>query len=217
MNILKIYIIYRLPIAALLIVLGVLSHLYFDVVTAWICYVLALFSIILYFMVGTMRLVQKEVEEGNVEQAQKYLNMIKFPKLLFKPVRVGYYMLQSNLALTSADYAKAEKNARMSLKTKSSIAGDTTGVSLMQLGFIQIKNGNIKEARQTLMEAVKAGIPDKEALAGVHLQLCSIELQRHQNRVAKEHFRKAKALKPKTEELASQIKIMDKQLARLPG
>jgi Tfp pilus assembly protein PilF len=87
----------------------------------------------------------------------------------------------------------------------------------MQLGFIELKKGNTKAARQNLLDAVKAGIPDKENLAAVYLQLCNIEAQRMQDKVAKIYFKKAKDLKPKTEELANQIKMLDKQIARMPG
>jgi hypothetical protein len=66
------------------------------------------------------------------------------------------------------------------------------------------------------MEALKAGIADKESLAAAYLQLCSIVLQRSQNKIAKEYFRKAKAQKPKAEEIVKQIKTMEKQLARIP-
>lgn len=216
-QVLKFYILYRLPISILLIGLGVWAHIYDDAITAWICYVLATFSIILYFMLGTMRLVQEAIAEGDVDGAMRYIKMIKFPRLLFKPIRSGYYMLQSNLAMASDDLTTAEKNIRKSLDTKSTIVGDMKGENLLQLGFIQLKKGSHKEARLTLVEAVKAGIKDNEALATAYLQLCSLEIQRNQNRIAKEYFRKAKALKPKNEELVKQIKMMDKQIARIPG
>jgi len=217
MKVLRFYILYRLHISVLLIVLGVLSHLYYDVITAWICYVLAFISLLLYFMVGTMRLVQEAVTDGDVEAAGRYMKQIRFPRLLFKPVRAGYYMLQSNLAMVSDDFETAEKNIRKSLNTKSSIIGDMKGENLLQLGFIQLRKGNHKEARLTLVEAVKTGISDKESLATAYMQLCSLELQRTQNKVAKEYFRKAKALKPKNEEIVKQIKAMEKQIARIPG
>jgi len=137
--------------------------------------------------------------------------------LLLKPIRSGYYMLQSNLSLASDDLTTAETNIRKSLKTKSSIVGDVQGTNLMQLGFIQLKQGKTKEARLTLIDAVKAGIPDKESMAAVYLQLCSIEIQRKQNKVGKEYFRKAKALKPKSEEIVKQLTMMEKNIARLPG
>ncbi len=217
MKVLRFYILYRLQIILILFGLGILSHIYYDVITAWICYVLATFSLVLYFMIGTMRIVQEAVAEGDVEKATRYIKKIKFPRLLFKPIRSGYYMLQSNLAMATDDLTTAESNIRKSLNTKSSIVGNVKGENLLQLGFIQIKKGNHKEARLTLVEAVKTGIADKEALAAAYLQLSSLEVQRTQNRIAKDYFRKAKALKPKSEELVKQLKTMEKQLARMPG
>lgn len=217
MKILRFYILYRLPIIALLIILGVLAHIYDDPISAWLMYILAFISILLYFMMGTMRLVQEAVSEGDVDRAMRYLKMIKFPRLLLKPIRSGYYMLQSNMALASDNLQEAEKNVRKSLNTKSKLVGDMQGANLMQLGFIQLKKGDIKEARKNLMEAVKVGIPDKESMAAVYLQLSSIEIQRKQYKVGKDYFKKAKNLKPKSDELVKQIQLMEKSVARLPG
>lgn len=217
MKFLRFYILYRLEIIIGLVVLGVVSHIFWDAVTAWICYILAFISLLLYFMMGTMRLVQEAVQDGDVDLAMTYMNKIKFPRLLFKPIRSGYYILQSNLSMATNDLDKAEANIRKSLKIKSKIVGDMEGANLMQLGFIELKKGNTKQARLHLMEAIKAGIPDKESLAAAHLQLCNIEAQRMQYRIAKQHFKKAKDLKPKTEEIASQIRQMEKQIARMPG
>ena len=217
MKFLRFYILYRLQFIIALIALGVLSHFFLDPVTEWICYSLAIISIVLYFMMGTMRIVQEAVTDGDVEKAQLYLDKIIFPRLLFKPIRSGYYMLQSNLSMASNDLDKAESNIRQSLKIKSKITGDMEGSNLMQLGFIELKKGNTKQARIHLMEAVKAGIPDKESLAAAHLQLCNIEAQRMQYKIAKQHFKKAKDLKPKNDEILSQLKQMEKQISRMPG
>jgi tetratricopeptide (TPR) repeat protein len=217
MKVLRFYILYRLPIIVVLIGLGVLSHVNHDAVTAWICYILAGISLLLYFMMGTMRLVQEAITEGDPELAMKYIKKIKFPRLLFKPIRSAYYMIQSNLFLATDDLTAAENNIRKSLQTKSKIVGDVEGTNLMQLAFIQLKKGQIKEARLNLQAAVKAGIPDKESLAACYLQLSSIEIQRKQNKIGKEYFRKAKALKPKSDEIVKQIQQMEKHIARLPG
>lgn len=216
-KILRFYILNRLLIAGLLIVAGILFHLYVDTVMAWLCYIFAFISIVLYFTIGTMRLVQEAVTEGDVDAAVAYIKMIKYPRLLFKPVRSAYYMLQSNFSLATEDFSTAEENIKKSLKTKSKMVGDTEGISLMQLGFIQIKKGNYKEARVTLQEALKAGLPDKESRAATYLQLCSLEIQRNQNRIAKEYFKKAKAQNPRSEEIVKQIKMMEKQITRMPG
>ncbi|MCE3279498.1 MAG: hypothetical protein K0S44_1689 [Bacteroidetes bacterium] len=217
MKFLRFYIIYRLPIIVVLIGLGILSHIYDDAITAWLLYIAAAISLLLYFMMGTMRLVQEAVTEGDPELAMKYIKMIRFPRLLFKPIRAAYYMIQSNLSLATDDLQTAEKNIRKSLNTKSKIVGDMQGTNLMQLAFIQLKKGEMKEARLNLIAAVKVGIPDKESLAACYLQLSSIEIQRKQNKVGKEYYRKAKALKPKSEEIVKQIQQMDKHISRLPG
>ncbi len=216
-KVLNFYIIYRLPIIILLIGLGILSHYLKDEITAWLLYITAGISLMLYFMMGTMRVVQDAVQEGEIEKAQKYLSQIKFPRLLLKPIRSAFYMVQSNLFMASDNLAGAESNIRKSMKTKSKLVGDMEGANLMQLAFIQLKKGEMKEARLNLIAAVKAGITDKESLSACYLQLTSIEIQRKQNRVAKEYFKKAKALKPKTDELVKQIKEMDKHIVRLPG
>ena len=217
MKFLRFYILYRLQIIVALIVLGVLSHLFLDAVTAWICYSFAFVSLLLYFMIGTMRIVQEAVQEGDVESAMLYMNKIKYPRLLLKPVRSGYYMLQSNLSFASNDLEKAEAHIRQSLKIKSKIVGDMEGANLMQLGFIELKKGNSKQGRVHLLEAVKAGIPDKESLAAVYLQLSAIEAGRLQYKIAKQFFKKAKDLKPKSTEVVNQIKTFEKQINRMPG
>ena len=217
MKVLRFYILYRLYVAVALVVGGVLSHVYGDPILAWILYILAFFSILLHFLIGPMRLVKDSVESGNVEEAVELINKVKFPKLLVKPIRSAYYMLQSTLNLATNDLSSAENNIRKSLSTSSSLTGDMRGTNLMQLGFIQLRQGKTKEGRANLLEAVKAGIPDKESLASVYLQLCSIEIQRQQNRAGKAYFKKAKDLNPKNKEVADQIRMMEKTISRLPG
>lgn len=217
MKLLRLYILYRLYFALGLIVAGVLSHLYADVILAWILYVLAFVSVLLHYMIGTMRLVKDAVEAGNVDLATAYIQKIKRPNWLIKPVRSAYYMLQSTMSMATNDLSTAEDNIRKSLKTKSSLAGDMEGTNLMQLGFIQMRQGKIKEGRANLLAAIQAGIPDKESLAGVYLQLCSIEMQRQQFKVGKSYFKKAKALNPKSKEIVEQIKLLEKSISRLPG
>jgi hypothetical protein len=217
MKILRLYILYRLYFAIGLVIAGVLSHLYADAILAWILYIVAFFSVVLHFAIGTMRLVKDSVESGNVEEAQMLIRKIKYPRLLIKPIRSAYYMLQSTMSMATNDLSTAESNIRKSLSTKSSLTGDMEGTNLMQLGFIQLRQGKTKEGRANLIAAVKAGIPDKESLAGVYLQLCTLEIQRQQNKLGKSYFKKAKALNPKSKEIIEQIKMMEKSISRIPG
>ncbi len=217
MKFLKFYILNRIYFIIGLIVLGIVIYKLGEPVSAWICFILAFFSILLYFMLGTMRLVQEAVQEGDMDNAVSYLNKIKFPNLLFKPVRSAYYMLQSNVAMVNNDLAGAEANIKNSIKHKSKLMGDTEGMTYLQLATIELQKGKTKEARNNLLLALKHGIPDIENKAACYLQLSSIEIERKNFKIGKDYFRKAKALKPKSAQIVSQLKEMDKYMGRIPG
>lgn len=217
MKILRIYILYRLYFVIALLAGGVLSHVFGDPILAWILYILSFFSLLLHFLIGPIRLVKDAIEAGNVEEAIRLVNGVRFPNLLLKPIRGAFYTIKSQLDFANNDLGTAEQNIRKSMASQSALTGDMRGSNLVQLGYIQLKQGKTKEGRASLMEALKAGITDKEAMAGVYLQLCTIEIQRQQYKVGKSYFKKAKELKSKNPEIVEQIKILDKTISRLPG
>jgi Tfp pilus assembly protein PilF len=47
--------------------------------------------------------------------------------------------------------------------------------------------------------------------------LCSVFIQRKDNKTAKMHFKKAKEAKPKQAEILSQIKQIESYIHRIPG
>jgi hypothetical protein len=49
------------------------------------------------------------MENGDMEGAEKVLNAIKFPNLLYKPIRSVYYTLKGNIAMMKEDFTGAEK------------------------------------------------------------------------------------------------------------
>ncbi len=139
----------------------------------------------------------------------------KFPNLLIKPVRQGYYMLQSNFDMANQDLASAEANIRKSLANKSDMLGTSQeGISYLQLGGISLQKGDNKEALKNLKLAVQKGLPDDDNLGTAYLQICTIYAQRREIKVAKEYLRRANALKIKNEELKKQLKEVNKQMAR---
>jgi hypothetical protein len=75
----------------------------------------------------------------------------------------------------------------------------------------------MKEAYEHLRKAVKLGLPDNDNSAAAYLQLCSIAIQRHEYKAAKQYFSKAKSFKATNEQVVSQIKEMTKYMARIPG
>lgn len=165
---------------------------------------------------GPIRLIQEAMQANDMERAKKMMKLVHFPALLFKPIRQGYYMLQSNLAMNDKDYDKAENLMKKSIKSSSKMMGtENEGASYLQLGMIAMQNGKTTEARKNLRTAIQKGLPDNETLAAAYLQLSSIEIQARNLKIGKEYFKKAKKLKPTTPEIKSQLVQMEKYIHRV--
>jgi tetratricopeptide (TPR) repeat protein len=206
----------RLYIAIALIALGFWLGFAVTWWIAWIPFLVAVLMVVAHFMVGPMTLIQGYIEDGDMEGAQKLLDKVKYPKLLYKPVRSSYYMLRANMSTMSEDLDKAEADLKKGLE-----AGmpekEYEGTAYLQLGAIAFKKGNTKEAYEYLRKSVKIGLPDKDSEATAYLQLSGICMQRRDFRSAKTFFSKAKACKAKNEQVVSQIQEMSKYIARIPG
>ena len=184
--------------------------------TAWIPILISLLMIVAYIMVGPMMQIQGYIERGDMEGAKKLLDGVKYPNLLYKPIRSSYYMLKANFSTMDDDLYKAEADLRKGLATGMP-EKEYEGTAYLQLGSIAYKKGNMKEAMEHLRRAVKIGLPDKDNAATAYLQLSAIYMQRRDFKSSKIYFNKAKACKPKNEQVVSQINEMAKYMARMPG
>jgi tetratricopeptide (TPR) repeat protein len=206
----------RLIIAVILIGLG--FYLGFEVSwwLGWLPFFIAAIVIVAHFMVGPVSLMQHYVEDGNVEGAQKLLKRVKYPKLLYKPIRSAYYMLKANFSTMNEDLDGAEAQLREGLA-----AGvddkEFQGTAYLQLGSIAYRKGNMKDAYANLRTAVKAGLPDADSSATAYLQLASICIQRRDFKAAKFYFARAKAAKATNSQILEQLNDMKKYMSRIPG
>ncbi len=207
---------YRLPIAVALIAIG--FWLGFSVTwwLAWIPFLVALILVFAHFFIGPMSLIQGYIEEGDMEGAQRLLDRVKFPKLLYKPVRSSYYMLRANLSSMNNDLDKAEADLKRGLETGMP-EKEYEGTAYLQLGTISMQKGNMKEAYEQLRKAIKIGLPDANNSAAAYLYLSNISMQRRDFRAAKMYFNKARAAKATEPQIVSQLKEMEKYMSRLPG
>ncbi len=214
----KFIVLYRLPLAAALIALGVWMTISVNngVYTSWLFFLIAILMIVAHFMVGPITLIQKFVEGGDVDGAKALLGNVKYPKLLYKPIRSAYYMLKSQFSTINEDYDAAETDIKESLKAGIKEKG-MEGTAYLQLGSIAFKKGDKKGAYTNMRKAVELGLPDKETEATAYLQLAGICADRKDFRGAKHYFKRAKQLKPKGKMLVDQIKEMDKYMSRIPG
>jgi tetratricopeptide (TPR) repeat protein len=211
-------VLYRIPLAIALIGLGVWMTIQMKhgIWVSWIFFLVAILMIVAHFMIGPITLIQKHMEEGDVEGAQALLARVKRPNLLYKPIRSAYYMLKSNFSTMNENFDDAEADIRKSLE-----AGiddkNVQGGAYLQLGMIAYKKGNKKEAYESLKKAIQLGLPDKDSEASAYLQLCSICGERRDFKGMKLYYQKAKACKPKNEMVVGQIKELDKYISRIPG
>lgn len=215
-NLRRLIVFNRLTLAIVLILAGLLLGFKVSWWIAWIPMLVAILMIVAHFMIGPMSLIQGYVESGDLEGAEKLLAKVKYPKLLYKPVRSSYHMLQANMHTMTDDLDKAESSLRKSLEAGITEKG-FEGTAYLQLGAIAQKKGNIKEAYEQIRKAIKLGLPDKDNEASAYLQLSSICMQRRDFRASKQYFAKAKACKATNVQILDQIKEMQKYIARMPG
>jgi len=215
MNLRRILVFYRLPIAIGLMALGFLLGFEVTWWVAWIPMLVSVLMVVAYFMVGPMTLIQGYMESGDMEGAQKLLKQVKFPNLLYKPIRSSFYMLQANFSSMGEDLDSAEAQLKKGLEMGTE--KEYEGTAYLQLGAIAQKKGNNKEALEYYRKAVQLGLPDKDNAATAYLQLCQIYIQRRDFRNAKIYFNKAKSCKATNTQVVEGIKEMAKYIARIPG
>jgi hypothetical protein len=207
---------YRLYIGLALIAIGVLTNIYAGFWPAFLPYLVGLVLIAGHFFFGPLRLIQEHMEAGDMEGAEKVIATIKFPNLLYKPIRSVYYTLKGNIAMMKNDFDGAEINMRKGLDLGMPMK-EAEGASLLQMGMLAMQKNDIRKAEGLIRQAISKGLPDKENQAAAYLQLCSIMMTKREFRASKEFFRKAKNLKPTTPQIVDQIKQIEKYISRIPG
>jgi uncharacterized protein HemY len=207
---------YRFWLGLLSIVLGVIAQFTVDIWTAVLMYSLAFIALLSHFLIGPIRLLQKPIEEGNIEEVNRILNSIWFPNLLIKPVRSSYYTLKANMDMASQNYTSAEQNLKKSVKL-GGVNAEMDAANNLQMGMMALQRNDFKEGEKYVKAAIRTGLPDKDSQAMAFLAMSQIYLRRRENKAARDFFAKAKAAKPKSEEVVKQIKEMDKYLSKMPG
>ena len=216
MKLYNFYIKYRLVIGIVTMALAIIANILWGFWPSLTLYLIAVLSIFTHFFIGPLRVIQEYLEEGDFEGAEKILNGIQFPNLLYKPIRSVYYTLKGNIAMTKQDFDSAEKHMRKSLDLGLPMK-EAEGANKLQLGMMAMQKGNMKEGESLIRQALKSGIPDKESAAMANLQMCQIMMQKREFRAAKDFFKRAKAQKPTTAQVVDQIKQIEKYISRMPG
>ena len=109
---------YRLYIGLALIAIGVLTNIYAGFWPAFLPYLIGLVLIAGHFFFGPLRLIQEHMEAGDMEGAEKVIATIKFPNLLYKPIRSVYFTLKGNIAMMKNDFPPEVRSINVFQKIK---------------------------------------------------------------------------------------------------
>jgi tetratricopeptide (TPR) repeat protein len=207
---------YRLWISIVLLVAGGYVNYAASFWPAFPLYLVGVILLFGHFFFGPLRLIQEHMETGDMEAAEKVIDSVKFPGLLYKPIRSVYYTLKGNIAMMKQDFDGAEKMMKKGLSLGMPMK-EAEGASLLQMGMLSMQKNDLKQAESYIRQALRKGLPDKENESAAYLQMCSIMMNKREFRAAKDFFRKAKALKPTTPQIVDQIKQIEKYISRIPG
>jgi tetratricopeptide (TPR) repeat protein len=207
---------YRLYIGIVLILGGVAVNFAASFWPAFPLYLVGIILVLGHLFFGPLRLIQEFLEAGDIEGAEKILNSIKFPGLLYKPIRSVYYTLRGNVAMMKQDFDGAEKMMKKGLDLGMPMK-EAEGASMLQMGMLAMQKNDLRQAESYIRQALRKGLPDKENEAAAYLQMCSIMMNKREFRAAKDFFRKSKALRPTTPQIVDQIKQIEKYISRMPG
>lgn len=207
---------YRLYIGLALIALGVVVNLNAGFWPGFPAHFVGVILIAGHFFIGPLRIIQEYLEAGDMAGAEQVLNSIRFPNLLYKPIRSAYYTVKGQMAMMRQDFDGAEQMMKKGLDLGSPMK-EVKGASMLQMGMISLQKGNMKQGESYIRQAIREGLPDKENEAAAYLQMSTIMMNKREFRAAKEFFRKTKALKPTSPEIVKQIKEIEKYINRIPG
>ncbi len=207
---------YRLWIGIALLLAGGCVNYVSSFWPAFFLYLIGVILILGHFFFGPLRLIQEYMEAGDMDGAEKVLNSIQFPNLLYKPIRSVYFTLKGNIAMMKQDFDGAEKMMKKGLDLGMPMK-EAEGASLLQMGMLSMQKNDLRQAESYIRSAIRKGLPDKENEAAAYLQMCSLMMNKREFRAAKDFFRKAKALKPTTPQIVDQIKQIEKYITRIPG
>lgn len=212
----KLFLKYRLWLGLVLLALGVWTTFTIGIQISWLFFLAGLVVLFTEVFIGPMGLAQEYLENADLDGAERVLNKVKFPGLLYKPVRSTYYFLKSIIASSKQDLDRAEDYMKRSVSMGAPMK-EIQAQSFFQLGTIAYQKSNLKSADEYLKKAVNMGLPDTESAAAAYLQLASIAMTRRDFRNVRLYHKKCKDLKPTTKEIVEQLKQLDKYIPRMPG
>src|SRR3954463_6894700 len=147
---------YRLQLGILLLVIGIAANIFSGFWPAFPAYLIGLILIAGHFFIGPLRLIQEHMETGDLEGAKRVLASIKYPNLLYKPIRSAFFTFKGQLAMMEQDFDSAEKNMKKGLDLGTPMK-EVKGASMLQMGMISLQKNDFKQAEKYIRQAIREG------------------------------------------------------------
>ncbi len=147
----NLYIKYRFYLGVVLLALAVYVNIQNGFWPAFLLYLIGVISVFGHFFFGPLRLIQQSLEGGDISAAEKVLDSIWFPNLLFKPIRSVFYTLKG-LALQKNDLKKAESHIRQALRDGLPDK-ENRAVAYLQMSSIMMNRREFRSAKDFFKKA----------------------------------------------------------------
>lgn len=114
-----------------------------------------------YLLLGTVQSTAQIVQDGDIEEAEKRLNLTKFPGILYVTNRAFYYIMKGTIAAHKREQSEAESyfNTALSLKLPSD---NERAMVLMQLANIDASKGRWQSAKNYFKKAKKLKVTQRD-------------------------------------------------------
>src|SRR4029077_7225778 len=132
-------------LSIVILILAVAVNMWAGFWPSFILYLIAVVLLAGHIFIGPMRLIQQYMENGDMEGAEKVLNSIKFPNLLYKPIRSVYFTLKGNISMMNQDFEGAEKSMKKGLDLGMPMK-EAEGASMLQMGMLMMQKNDLKQA-----------------------------------------------------------------------
>ncbi len=157
----KINIYLRFGLIAFCLVVGIVLSIAYGF---WYAFPLLLTGILLlagYFLLGTIMSAGELLQMGDFAEAEKRLDLTKFPKLLYKTNRAFYYILKGSLAMNRKDTAEAEEYLKEAQSIELPSDNERAMVEL-QLANIQAQRSNWNAVKHHINKAKKMNVTESQ-------------------------------------------------------
>ncbi len=160
----KINIYVRFAIIAICFLIGIVQTFQTSILNSLPFYLVGIFLLIGYFLLGTVTSSAQMLQEGKFEEAEKNLKLTVMPDWLYTSNRAYFYLMQGTIASQKKDNAAMETAFNKALKIGLPSDNETAMIYLQLANVAAMKNNwNGAQAQFRHLKSLKVTEPQLKA------------------------------------------------------